>query len=223
MLSLSVFPLPIRFLSSASLPVPATQPLFLPFRSSRSRLTVASPALPFHFRFLGFPVLSDPVSRASLPGSSYSASCSFPFIHPGFAPTAVPPVPPFCFRLRAFPSRSLSFVRSRSVLTTQPPDLSFPLFPLSPDGGSCGASFLFRPACFHAFLPISVLSFLQFLSPSAVSPHSGYLSVSAFSLSVSGLFPLAFALGSGYSASGIIPYRYSLVAPFLLFPQQPWL
>ena len=31
MLTLSVFPLPIRFLSSASLPVPATQPLFLPF------------------------------------------------------------------------------------------------------------------------------------------------------------------------------------------------
>ena len=30
-LSLSVFPLPIRFLSSASLPVPATWPLFLPF------------------------------------------------------------------------------------------------------------------------------------------------------------------------------------------------
>ena len=43
---------------------------------------------------------------------------------------------------------------------------------------------------------------LQFLSPSAVSPHSGYLSASAFVLAVSGLFPFAFALGSGYSAPG---------------------
>ena len=43
MLSLSVFPLPIRFLSSASLPVPATQPLFFLSFSSRFRLTVASP------------------------------------------------------------------------------------------------------------------------------------------------------------------------------------
>ena len=33
LLSLSVFPLPLRFLSSASLPVLATQPLFLPFLS----------------------------------------------------------------------------------------------------------------------------------------------------------------------------------------------
>ena len=55
MLSLSVFPLPIRFLSSASLPVPATQPLLLPFRSSRLCLTAASPARPFRFRFFGFP------------------------------------------------------------------------------------------------------------------------------------------------------------------------
>ena len=73
------------------------------------------------------------------------------------------------------------------VLTTQPSVLSFPFFPFSPDGGSSGASFLFRPACFHAFLPIPVLSFLHFLSPFAVSPHSGYPSASAFSLAVSGL------------------------------------
>ena len=89
------------------------------------------------------------------------------------------------------------------VLTTQPSVLSFPFFPFSPDGGSSGASFLFRPACFHAFLPISVLSFLHFFSPLAVSPHSGCLSASAFLLSVSGLFPMAFALGSGYSAFNI--------------------
>ena len=130
---------------------------------------------------------------------------------------------PFCSRFRAFPSLLLSFVRFHSVLTTQPSVLSFPFFRFSPDVGSDRASFLFRLACFHAFLPIPVLSLLHFLSPITASPHSGYLSASAFSLSVPGLFPLTFALGSGYSAFGIIPYRYSLVAPFLLFPQQPWL
>ena len=48
---------------------------------------------------------------------------------------------------------------------------------------------LFRPACFHAFLPIPVLGLLQFLSPFAGSLHSSYPSASAFFLSVSGLSP----------------------------------
>ena len=139
--------------------------------------------------------------------SSYSAFCLFPFIPPGFAPTAVPPVLPFCFRFRAFPLLPLSFVRFRSVLTTQPSVLSFPFFPFSPVGGSSGASFLFRPTCFHVFLPIPVLSFLHFFSPVTVSPHSSYLSASAFFLSVSGFFPFAFALGSGYLALGMYPFQ----------------
>ena len=109
-LSLSVFPLPIRFLSSASFPVPATQPLFLPFLSlsvsaSQWLLQCASSA----FASLAFPVLSDLVSRVFFPGSLYSAFCLFLFIPPGFAPTAVPPVLPFCFRFRAFPFRSAFF------------------------------------------------------------------------------------------------------------------
>ena len=144
---------------------------------------------PFRFRFFGFPRSFQPGFPCQLSRFSYSASCLFPFILPGFAPTAVPPVLPFCFRFRVFPSLTLSFVRFSSVLTTQPPALSFPFFPLSPDGGSHGASFLFRPACFHAFLPIPVLSFLQFLSPIAGSLHSSYPSASAFSLSVPGRFP----------------------------------
>ena len=214
--SLSVFPLPIRFLSSASLPVPATQPLFLPFLS----LPRFASQLLFGCRLSTFRLpcfsTSAPPGFPCFPSiSKYSAFCLFPFIPPGFAPTAVPPVLPFCSRFRAFPSLPLSFVRFRSVLTTQPSALSFPFFPFSPVGGSSGASFLFRPACFHAFLPIPVLSFLQFLSPFTVSPHSGYLSASAFSLSVPGLFPLAFALGSGYLALERIPYRYLPAASFL--------
>ena len=154
-------------------------------------------------RFPRFPPSPPPGFPCFLSGFWYLAFCLFPFIPPGFAPTAVPPVLPLCSRFRAFPLLPLSFVRFRLVLTTQPSVLSFPFFPFSPVGGSSGASFLFRPACFHAFLPISVLSFLHFFSPLAVSPHSGCLSASAFLLSVSGLFPMAFALGSGYSAFNI--------------------
>ncbi|MBQ8585481.1 MAG: hypothetical protein IJ452_04260, partial [Butyricicoccus sp.] len=73
---------------------------------------------------------------------------------------------------------------------------------------------LFRPACFHAFLPIPVLGFLHFRSPYAVSPHSGYLSAPAFFLSASGLFPLAFATGSGYLALG----KYTISCVFLSAP-----
>ena len=162
---------------------------------------------PLAFRPPGFST-SVPPSFPCFPSVfKYSASCLFPFILPGFAPTAVPPVLPSCSRLRAFPLLPLSFVRFRLVLTTQPSVLSFPFFPFSPDGGSSGASFLFRSACCHASLPIPVLSFLHFRSPFAVSPHSGYFSASTFSLSGSGLFPLAFALGSGYLASDCPPTK----------------
>ena len=43
--------------------------LFLPFRSSRFCLTVASPVPPLHFRFLAFPVPSRLISHAFSPGS----------------------------------------------------------------------------------------------------------------------------------------------------------
>ena len=83
MLSPSVCPLPIRFLSSASLPVRATQPLFLPFlflpvSASQWHLRCSLSA----FASLVFPVLSDLVSRVFFPSSSYSASCMFPFALP---------------------------------------------------------------------------------------------------------------------------------------------
>ena len=109
-LSLSVFSLPIYFLSSASLPVPATWPLFLPFlflprfasqllfgcRLSAFRLPCFSTSVP-----PGFPCFPSIFK--------YSAFCLFPFILPDFAPTAVPPVLPLCSRFRAFPFPSASF------------------------------------------------------------------------------------------------------------------
>ena len=70
MLSLSVFPLPFRFLSSASRPVPATQPLFLPFRFPPGFASQWLPRCALSaFASWAFPVLSVPVSRDFLPGS----------------------------------------------------------------------------------------------------------------------------------------------------------
>ena len=68
LLSLSGFPLSIRFLSSASLPGLTTQPLFLPFLflpvSPSQRVFFGAASLPFGF--LAFPLPFRPVSRASL-------------------------------------------------------------------------------------------------------------------------------------------------------------
>ena len=56
--------------------------------SSRLRLTVAYPVLRSRSRFFGFPRSSRPGFPCLRFRFSYSASCSFPFILPGFAPTA---------------------------------------------------------------------------------------------------------------------------------------
>ena len=196
------FPLPFCFLSSASLPPPATWLSVSSFPlSSCLRLTVASSVRPLRFRFLGSP-------RSFRPGFPCLLSrffvLGFLFVsfHPSrFRSHSRSTGASLLLSLSGFPL-SFCFLSSTSVpvLTTQPSVLSFPFFPFSPDGGSSGAFLLFCPACFHAFLPIPVLSFLHFFSPLAVSPHSGYLSALTFSLSVPGLFPFAFALGSGYSA-----------------------
>ena len=110
------FPLPFRFLSSPSVLPPATWPSVLPFRFLPASASQWLPQCDLSALASSvFPVLPSLVSHAFFPGSSYSASCSFPFILPGFAPTAVPPVLPFFsafFRpllFRAFPSLSASF------------------------------------------------------------------------------------------------------------------
>ena len=149
--------------------------------------------------FQSRPLYSSAISFR-LPSDSISAAASSdsPLLSAFTSNLSGPSVP----RLSPLPFRFLTpavsaFFRPLQfwVLTTQPSALSFPCFPYSPVGGSYGASFLFRSACFHAVLPISVLSSLQFLSPSAVSPHSGYLDASASSFRFRPL-PLAFALGS---------------------------
>ena len=70
MLSLSVFPHPIRFLSSASLPVPASQPSVSSFPSLPGfALQLAFPVLRFRSRFPSFPFLSGLISHVFRPGS----------------------------------------------------------------------------------------------------------------------------------------------------------
>ena len=174
MLSPSGFPLPIRFLSSASLPVPATQPLFLPFCSSRPCLTAAFPVRPSAFASAAFPVLSNPVSRVLFPGFHTRLSVCFLSSFPVSLPQPFHRCFPLAFAFGLSPCSNFLSSVFRSVLITQPSALSFPFFPFSPGGGSHGAYFLFRPACFHAVLPIPVLSSLQFLSPAAVLLHSSY-------------------------------------------------
>ena len=166
---LSHFPFPFRFLSSAFVPLPATQldcSSFLP--SSRLRLTAAFPVRFGFFRPLCF-------SPSVLPGfpfipsdSAYSAFCWFPFVLPCFAPAAVPQVIPFWISPPG-PAPDFHFLSSVSILASHysASVSSFPLFPFSPHSGLSGAlQFLsspsltpFRSACFHASLPVSVLSF----------------------------------------------------------------
>ena len=89
-----------RFLSSASaLAFHYSAFCFFRLLSSWFPLAVSSSVLVFCFRFLRLPLsfLSD--FSSILSRFCYLASCSFPFILRGFAPTAVPPLLAFCFGL----------------------------------------------------------------------------------------------------------------------------
>ena len=131
----------------------------------------------------------------------------FPFVLPSFAPTAVPLVLPSCLRLWAFPSFLLSFVRFHSVLITQSSVFPFPSsrFPLS------------------AVLPVPIFPLPSSLLPCLSSDSSTQFTAISFLRLLSrltvatsapqpfGLFPLACALGSGYSAGSylaIFPIRF---------------
>ena len=180
MLSLSGFSLPIRFLSSSSLPVLATQPSVSSFPLFPDSPLSCFPGAPFRFRFPAFPVLSGLISHAFLPGSRTRLSVCFLSPFPDSLPQLFLRCFPSAFAFGLFPSVPLPFVRfsSGSGYSAFRSFLSLlPVFPcrrfLRCSPVPCVPfNFLFRSACFHASLPISVLSFLLFLSPFAVSPHS---------------------------------------------------
>ena len=108
------FPLPFRFLSSASAFLPATQPSASSFPFFRllphsGIFRAASPlSLPC------FPRSSQPGFPCSLSRFPYSAFCWFPFVLPCFAPAAVPQVIPFQISPPGpVPDFRFSFVRFR--------------------------------------------------------------------------------------------------------------
>ena len=156
--------------------------LFLPFRTSRLRLTVAFPVRRFHSRFHGFPRSSRPGFPCLASGSrtrlavcflsSFLASLPQPF-HECFPSAFASGL----FRLPSAPFRSLRPASDYSAFR-----LSFPLFPISPDGGSLGAArFLSSPTLSSSVRPVSMPSFrfrysasCDFLSPLAVSCHRHY-------------------------------------------------
>ena len=164
---------------------------FLFFRSvlPGSALQLPSRCCPLRFRFAGFPLPFRPVSRASLPiivlGFSAGFLSSFPVPLPQPLSWCFPSsgsLRPLLFGL--FPSGSLSFVRSPSVLTTQLSASSFPLLPGFPWQRFFRYAFPFRFACFHASLPVfgiqpSVLPFshARFASQMASSFAAACLSV----------------------------------------------
>ena len=181
----------VRSLSgfSASLPVP-----FVPFRSASGYLAFCfflSVLFPFppHSGFSGapfplsllrsspffpawFPVPSFPGSRTRLPVrflSSFPVSLPQPF-HRCFPSFPLPSVRfssgLFCllsgfFRSLQPASDYSAFCSFFSLL----PDLPWQRFSRCATVSFVPVAFLFRFACFHASLPIPVLSFLHFLSP----------------------------------------------------------
>ena len=199
------FSLPFRFLSSASLPVLATQLSAFSFPlSSPLCLTATLRVLPLRISTSWlFPLPLHLVSHVSL--SFLRTRLSVRFL--SSLSVSLPQLfhrCSLCFRFRAFPSRSLSFVRSRLVLTTQPSVLSFPFFPFSPVGGSSGAASL---SCDFLALPLP-----SSLLPCLPSDSSTQLTAIPFSvhcfasqllpqcLNLAVFFPFACALGSGYLA-----------------------
>ena len=158
-----------RFLSSASA-LASHYSAYLFFLSTflpASASQLASSVLPFRSRFPDLSPYSRPGFPCHLSGSVYSASCLFPFVLPSFAPTAVPLVLPFWISPRGS-TLDFRFLSSASALASHysASVSSFPCFPLPPHSwvSRCATvpfvpvAFPFRSACFHASLPVLVLS-----------------------------------------------------------------
>jgi len=160
LLSLSGFPLPFRFLSSASLPVPATQPLLLPFLLFPASPHSGFPGAPFRFRFQAFPFLSGLISHAFLKGSCTRLPVCFLSSFPASLPQPFHRCLPYAFASGIFHFRS-AFFRPLLLGSDYSAFRSFlSLLPAFPCRRFPRCFFLFRPACFHAFLPIPVLGLL---------------------------------------------------------------
>ena len=167
--------------------------LFLPFRTSRLRLTVASPVRRFHSRFHGFPRSSRPGFPCLASGSRTRLAVCFLSSLPASLPQLFHRCFPSAFASGLFRLPSGFFRPLRPASDYSAIRLSFPLFPISPDGGSLGA----RP-----FLSsLSLSSDLRLVS----KPSSRFW----YSASCDFLSPLAVSCHRHYTAAG------------LLFPARP--
>ena len=205
LLSLPHFPQTFRFLSSASLLIPATQPSVFPFRSSRFRLTAAFPVLP---TLLSLPWLSPsvPPGFPCFPfGFRTWLSACFLSSFPASLPQPFHWCLPFAFAFGLFPSFCFLSSASFRVFDYSASALSFPCFPLSPRSGSSGADLS------PSVSPVSMRPFrfwyLAFCSSFLLLTFrlaEGYLARLGLPFGF-GLFPLVNTLGSGYSAWVMYP------------------
>ena len=197
LLSPSGFSLPFCFLSSASLPVPATQLSVSSFPTFPVLLHSSFPGVPSPLSLPWLsPFFQNPVSRVFFHGSCTRLSGRFLSSFPVSLPQPFHRCFPYAFAFGLSPRSNFLSSVLRSVLTTQPSALSFPFFPFSPGGGSHGAYFPLpsgllpcRPSDSGTQLsaiPFSVRCFASQKLPQRPDPC--------------GRFPLAYALGAGYSA-----------------------
>ena len=123
-----------------------------------------------------------------------------------------PFLPSFNFHFRCFPLLPLSFVRFRLGSDYSASVSSFPFFPFFPHSGFPGA-FIHLPFRLFPCFPFGfgTQPSCNFLSPLTVSRHRRYFSCFPFPCGFQ-VFPLAFALGSGYWAG-----RYTLKTEHRLF------
>ena len=209
------FPVPFRFLSSASVSLPATGPSVSSFPLFPLPPHSGFPGAPLRFRFLAFPVPPRLVSHPFSPGFRTRLCCLFPFVLPCFAPAAVPQVIPFRISPPG-PVPDFRFLSSASVLASHysasvssfPFSSCFCLTVASSGDPSALASLVFPvlPSLIsHAFLPgsgtqLPVFSLSSFPASLPQLFHRCLPSAFAFGLSPSN--PLAFvrfSSGSDYS------------------------
>ena len=218
------FPLPTPFLSSVPLPLPATQLSVSSFPlSSRFPLTAGLlRCCPSAFQLPGSSTSVPPGFPCFPSISSYSALCSFPFIPPGFAPTAAFPVLPFCSRFRASPHfRFLSSASARLRL------LSLPLFPFPSSRSPLTAV---PPVLLSSSVrPVSMpsLRFRYSASCTSFPPRclaSQWLPQRLRLLPLgSRLHPLSSRLRFWLLGLELYPLRYLSVASFSVLSQRTWL
>lgn len=190
------FPLPVHFLSSVSFLLQATQ-LSVP-----SVLFFLIPSLSDFLSASSFPFGSDVfylifhlVSHISFQVSDTWLSVCFLSSFPASLPQLFYRCFPLSTSLRPFLCRdfllAFSFLSSALARFWLLSFLAFfsLLLDLTCQRFFSMYVFLFSPACFHAFLLILVLSSLQFLLPTIVSPHSCYFNVPAFSFRILADFP----------------------------------